>query len=75
MRLIKKIDDTYFNTSNLIDLLKHVSETFFEVIKTKICKHYVSFNSFLGKNTPIKKSIQIFYFKTLEIKKKSKIFR
>ena len=36
MRIIKKIDDRHFNTINHDDLLKHVSETFFEVIKRKI---------------------------------------
>ena len=46
---LTKNDDTYFNTNNIKDLLKHVSETFFEVIKTKNCKDYVSFNSLFGK--------------------------
>ena len=68
MRLTKKNDDRHFNTINLNDLPKHVSETLFEVIKRKIVNITSRLMPFLEKNEVIKKSIETFHIKTIELK-------
>ena len=67
MRINKKIDDRHFNTINHIDLLKYVFETFFEVIKRKIVNNTSRLKPLLEKNKVIKKSIETFPIKTIEL--------